>query len=164
MYKGQVTDPYDTTSGITTGAYKLHVRLQERQEIAGSTVRYADLRFATNGIEIFGNTMHSPLVGEYAEPLQDGGSAASTAIDVGNVMVNDRAGVSIAGNLSTPADVDWFNFSVGRDADSIQQLPDNTPNTALRVDAHGSLIFDSHYADGVGRAITPMWVFLRHAR
>ncbi|MFM8188139.1 MAG: hypothetical protein ACKN85_06610 [Pirellula sp.] len=160
---GIATDPYDTTSGITTGAYKLHLRLQERQEIAGSTVRYADLRYATNGIEIFGNTMHSPLVGEYAEPIIDGGSAASTAIDVGNVLVNDRAGVSIAGNLSTPADIDWFNFSVGRDEDSIQKLPANTPNTPLRVDAHGSLIFDIDYADGVGRANTQLWVFRRDA-
>ncbi|MFM8574246.1 MAG: hypothetical protein ACKOAU_21815, partial [Pirellula sp.] len=160
---GVVTDPYDTTSGITTGAYKLHVRLQERQEIAGSTVRYADLRYATNGIEIFGNTMHSPLVGEFAEPLIDGGIQPSTAIDVGNVMVNDRAGVSIAGNLTTAADIDWFDFSVGRDEDSIQKLPSNTPNTALRVDAHGSLIFDIDYADGVGRANTQLWVFRRDA-
>ena len=160
---GVATDPFDTTSGITIGAYKLHVRLQERQEIAGSTVRYADLRFATNGIEIFGNTMHSPLVGEFAEPALDLGSASSTAIDVGNVMVNDRAGVSIAGNLSTAADVDWFNFSVGRDEDSIQQLPGNTPNTALRVDAHGSMIFDLDYADGIGRANTQLWVFRREA-
>ncbi|MFM8263586.1 MAG: cadherin-like domain-containing protein, partial [Pirellula sp.] len=159
---GVVTSPYDTTSGITTGAYKLHVRLQERQEIAGSTVRYADLRFATNGIEIFGNTMHSPLIGEYAEPIVDGGSASSTAIDLGNVMVNDRAGASIAGTLSTPADIDWFNFTVGRDEDSIQQLPANTPNTPLRVDAHGSLIFDIDYADGVGRANTQLWVFRRN--
>jgi hypothetical protein len=160
---GVVTDPYDTTSGITTGAYKLHVRLQEKQEIAGSTVRYADLRFATNGIEIFGNTMHSPLVGEFAEPLIDGSSASSSAIDVGNVMVNDRAGVSIAGSLSTAADIDWFNFSVGRDEDSIQQLPGTTPNTPLRVDAHGSLIFDIDYADGVGRANTQLWIFRRDA-
>ncbi|MCY3007182.1 MAG: Ig-like domain-containing protein [Planctomycetota bacterium] len=158
---GVVTDPYDTASGVTIGSYKLHVRLQETQEIAGSTVRYADLRYATNGIEVFGNTTHSPLVGEFAEPANDTSSASSSAIDVGNVMVNDRAGASLAGNLATDADIDWFNFSVGRDEDSIQQLPPNTPNTPLRVDAHGSLIFDIDYADGVGRANTQLWVFRR---
>ncbi|MFM9064824.1 MAG: hypothetical protein ACKOOI_17565, partial [Pirellula sp.] len=71
-------------------------------------------------------------------------------------------GASIAGTLSTPADIDWFNFTVGRDEDSIQQLPANTPNTPLRVDAHGSLIFDIDYADGVGRANTQLWVFRRN--
>ena len=153
---GKVTDPYDTTSGVTVGSYKLNLRLQEKQEIAGSTVRYADLRYATNGIEIYGNTTHSPLVGEFSEIAGETNPASSSAIDVGNVMVNDRAGVSIAGSLSTANDIDWFNFSVGRDDDSIQQ----SRNT---VNSHGSLIFDIDYADGVGRANTQLWVFRRDA-
>ena len=157
------TDPLDTTGGITVGAYKLHLRLQEKQEIAGSTVRFADLRFATSGIEVFGNPIHSPLVGEFAELANDASNQLSSALDLGNVMVNDRAGVSVAGNLATASDIDWFNFEVGRDEDSVQQLPGNTPNTPLRVDAHGSLIFDLDYADGLGRANTQLWIFRREA-
>lgn len=151
-----VTDPLNTTQGITVGAYKMQLRLQETQEIAGSTVRYADLRFATNGIEIFGNPSHSPLVGEFAEPANDTSNAFSSAQDIGNVMVNDRAGVSIAGSLATAGDIDWYNFEVGRDADSIQQ-------SNVTVDAHGSLIFDIDYADGLGRANTQLWIFRREA-
>jgi VCBS repeat-containing protein len=158
---GVVTDPFITSSGSTIGAYKLHLRLQEKQEIAGSTVRFADLRFATSGIEVYGNPMRSPLVGEFAELSNDASNDAASALNIGNVMVNDRAGVSIAGTLSTASDIDWFNFEVGRDEDSIQRLPGNTSNPALRVDAHQSLIFDLDYADGLGRANTQLWIFER---
>ncbi len=40
--------------GLTTGSYELQVRLREVDEVPGVTVRYADLRYATNGIEAFG--------------------------------------------------------------------------------------------------------------
>ncbi|MFZ4470771.1 MAG: hypothetical protein ACOYOZ_16030, partial [Pirellula sp.] len=151
---GVVTDPFDITQGVTVGAYKLHLRLQEKQEYAGSTVRYADLRFATNGVEIFGNPSHSPLVGEFAELSNDASSDPLSALNIGNTMLNDRAGVSIAGTLSTAGDIDWYNFEVARDADSVQQS-----NSSGR--AHGSMVFDIDYADGVGRANTQLWIFSR---
>ena len=36
-------------------------------ELPGSTVQYADIRFATNGVEILGKPEHSPLVAETVE-------------------------------------------------------------------------------------------------
>jgi large repetitive protein len=151
---GVATDPLVTGQGLTIGTYKLQMRLRQMQEIPGSTVRYADLRFATTGVEVLGSPMHSQLVGEFSENPSDTSADIATAIDIGNVMVNDRAGISIAGTLFNAADIDWFDFQVGRDSDSIQQI-----NTT--VDSHSSLIFDLDYADGLGRANTQLWIFRR---
>ncbi|MCL4194079.1 MAG: hypothetical protein KJZ87_20245, partial [Thermoguttaceae bacterium] len=51
----------------TSGAYQLQLRLREMQEIPGSTVRYADIRYAQTGIEVLGFPGHSPLTGESSE-------------------------------------------------------------------------------------------------
>jgi len=51
----------------TSGAYRLQLRLREMEEVPGSTVRYADIRYATNGVEVLGFPGHSPLLGETAE-------------------------------------------------------------------------------------------------
>ena len=56
--------------GLTSGVYQLQLRLRETDEVPGSTVQYADIRYATNGIEVFGQPTHSPLTGEAGE---DGG-------------------------------------------------------------------------------------------
>ena len=37
------------------------------EEIGGSTVRYARIGYAQTGIEIYGQPIHSPLVGEVGE-------------------------------------------------------------------------------------------------
>ncbi|MFN9715578.1 MAG: hypothetical protein ACK57G_17470, partial [Planctomycetota bacterium] len=159
---GVVTDPYSTTGGQTIGAYKLHLRLQEKQEIAGSTVRFADLRFAVNGVEVYGNPMHSPLLGEFAERSNDQViEPVASGLNLGNVTLNDRGGVSISGAFANENDIDWFNFTVGRDEDSIQRLPSTTSNGPLLIDAHQSVIFDLDYADGLGRANTQLWIFER---
>ena len=54
-------------AGLTSGEYQLQVRLKQVDEYPGSTVRFADIRYATNGIEILGLPAHSPLVGETGE-------------------------------------------------------------------------------------------------
>src|SRR6185369_14328512 len=38
--------------GLTSGAYQLQVRLQQKDQKPGSTIRFADLRYATNAIEV----------------------------------------------------------------------------------------------------------------
>ena len=38
----------------TSGEYRLQIRLRQLDEFPGSTVRYADIRYATNGIELIG--------------------------------------------------------------------------------------------------------------
>ena len=68
--RGALQDPAQLNKGLTSGVYQLQLRLRETDEIPGSTVQYADIRFATNGIEVFGQPTHSPLTGEAGE---DGG-------------------------------------------------------------------------------------------
>ena len=41
--------------------------MQQTDEKPGSTVRFADIRYATTGIDVRGLPAHSPLVGETAE-------------------------------------------------------------------------------------------------
>ncbi|MDA1229485.1 MAG: DVUA0089 family protein, partial [Planctomycetota bacterium] len=61
-------------SGLTSGAYQLQVRVNQRDEAPGSTVRFADIRFATNGIEMYGLNAHSPLSAEAGEGGGDNSS------------------------------------------------------------------------------------------
>ncbi|MCU0709449.1 MAG: hypothetical protein MUF23_14260, partial [Pirellula sp.] len=150
----RLVDPALIQEGITVGGYKLQLRLQQEQEVAGSTVRFADIRFATVGIDVQGGPMHSPLVGEIGEQNPNETNASEqSAIDIGNIVVNDRAGVSIAGTIASRQDIDWYNFSVSREA--IQQVS-TTPQS------HIALTFDIDYADGQGRANTQLWIFERN--
>ena len=41
--------------GLTTGVYELQIRIREVNEFPGSTVRYADIRYAQNGVEVLGH-------------------------------------------------------------------------------------------------------------
>ena len=61
------TDLDNLAGGLTSGAYQLQIRLRELDEIGGSTVRYATIAYATNGIELYGLPAHSPLSGEASE-------------------------------------------------------------------------------------------------
>ncbi|MFV1964695.1 MAG: S8 family serine peptidase, partial [Pirellulaceae bacterium] len=61
-----------SNDGLTTGNYQLQVRARERDEFAGSTVRFADIRYANNGVEVIGLPAHSPLLGEAAEDEEAG--------------------------------------------------------------------------------------------
>lgn len=54
-------------SGMSAGAYEVQIRLREAQEWAGSTVRFADIRYAMNGLHLIGQPGESPLIGEAAE-------------------------------------------------------------------------------------------------
>jgi len=70
--------------GLTSGAYQLQIRLRELDEIGGSTVRYATIAFATNGIEVYGQPTHSPLSGE-ATRTPRGTTLCLTAQRLGNL-------------------------------------------------------------------------------
>ncbi|MFN7892585.1 MAG: hypothetical protein ACK5OC_19970, partial [Pirellula sp.] len=154
----RLTDEALVLLGISTGVYKVQIRLQQQQEIAGTSIQFADIRFASTGIDVQGQPMHSPLLGEYGEsnPAETANTSAS-AINIGNVLNNDRGAASIAGNLQVPADLDWYNFSVGRD--STAPFSTITPSR----NAHQSITFDIDYADGLGRANTQLWLFRRAA-
>jgi hypothetical protein len=134
----------DSAPGKTSGRYQLQIRLHEVDELPGSTIQYADIRYATNAIEVLGQTVHSPLSGEINEV-----EAGSAVQQLGNLLASDRAAFSIAGNMSGPADVDFFQFSV-----SYQNV--GQPEGG---NAGYAVLLDQDYADGLARVNTSLYLF-----
>jgi hypothetical protein len=144
-------DIENLNGGLTTGEYQLQIRLRQVDEFPGSTVRNADIRYATNGIEIYGLPAHSPLLGEAAEWAAPNNTFAQ-AQPLGNLLTTDRNVISVAGSLSGANDVDWYSFELGYEM--IQAIGG--------VNAGGktfATIFDIDYADGLTRADTILSVF-----
>ncbi len=102
--------------GLTSGRYQLQIRLQETDEVPGSTIRYADIRYATIGVEVLGQVIHSPLLGEAVEGNDGGNNTSRGAQKVGNVLNTDRAALSIGGVLSGDNDVDFYHFEITYDS------------------------------------------------
>lgn len=148
----RLLDPAFLNAGITRGAYQLQLRLREIDEVPGSGVTYADLRYATNGIEIVGMPGHSPLLGETAETTGPNESIG-TAQPVGNILTTDRQALSIAGTLNGFTDVDWYSFNI--DYTAIRP-------TGLRE--YFATVFDVDYGDGIGRPDTSIYVFDEQGR
>jgi len=132
--------------GLTSGVYQLGIRLRETDEFAGSTIQDADIRYAQNGIEIFGLPGHSPLFGEAGEDAT-ANNTLGTSQDLGNLLNTDRATLSIAGDLTNGGDVDFFRFDVFYD--SVQMGGSDWLATT----------FDIDYADGLARADTILAIF-----
>ena len=141
-------------AGLTTGVYQLQVRLRELDEVPGSTVRMADIRYADTGIEVTGGPSHSPLTGDAAEALDaqgnDTNNDLTTPDNLGNLLTTDRGTLSVAGALANAGDVDWYQFDVQYSA--VQTDDPAAPR-------HTSVAFDIDYADGFARANTNLWVF-----
>ena len=141
-------------NGTTSGAYQLQVRVNQRDENPGSTVRYADIRYATNGIEIYGLPQHSPLIGEAGESVGTDNNSMGGAEFLGALLESDRNSLSVSGDLSSANDIDWFSFTV--DYNFIQAIGG--------VNSGGkswSTIFDIDYADGLSRPDTILSVYDR---
>ncbi len=147
----RLLDPNFLNAGLTKGAYQLQVRLREIDEIPGSSLTYADIRFATNGVEIQA-TPHSPLLGETAETTAPNGTIGN-AQAVGNLLLTDKQAISIAGSLDAFTDVDWYRFDI--DYTAIRP-------TALRQ--YFATVFDVDYADGIGRPDLSLYVFDSNGR
>ena len=154
--------------GLTEGIYRLAIRLRETDEVAGSSVRLADIRFADIGVQLVGAPLHSPLLGEAAEQLnangQDvNGSGLSPTIGgadpLGNLMNSDRGALAVSGVIgnhiiSTPQafldDVDVYRVDLFYDAMAPAEFSQNrfVPVT-----------FDVDYADGLGRVNTALAIY-----
>ncbi len=164
-----------TVGGTTTGVYQLQIRLQELDEFPGTTISYADIRFATTGIEIIGQPAHTPLAGESTEVEPGTGpslpaTTGVSSVTVGNLMNTDRAALYLAGKLgvpytaggaaaTTPAarasatyDVDFWEFEVRYDG--IQQIAG-----ASTVGPHIPVTIDLDFADGFSRADVTIAVY-----
>lgn len=138
-------------SGLTSGAYQLQVRVNQKNEIPGSTVRYADIRYANNGIEIYGLPQHSPLIGEAGESTSNNNSLDGAQF-LGALLESDRNTLSVSGDLSASNDIDWFSFTV--DYNFIQAI--GGVNSGGKTWA---TVFDIDYADGLSRPDTILSVY-----
>lgn len=97
-------------AGESRGAYQLQIRLQQVNEFPGSTVQFADIRFAQTGIDVRGLPKHSPLVAEAGEV--EGNDTFATAQTLVNLLQTDIAALGLSGSLSTSTDVDWYRFDL----------------------------------------------------
>ncbi|WP_198000954.1 Calx-beta domain-containing protein [Gimesia fumaroli] len=147
--------------GLTSGQYQMQVRLRQVDEKPGSTVRYADIRYPTNGIEVLGQPAHSPLLGESSEKKDDPDTTVSSnennntlddAQGLGNLLTSDRNTLSVSGTLHDASDVDWYTFEMGYD---LIQVIGGSSDAAKTF----STIFDIDYADGLSRADTTISIF-----
>ena len=145
------TDLSDINGGLTTGNYQLQVRVNQFDDQPGSTIRYADIRFATNGIEILGLPGHSPLVGEAGESSA-ANNTRGQAQNIGNLLDSDRNTISVGGSLSSLGDVDFYQFTI--DYDLVQAI-----GGANNGDRTFATIFDIDYADGLSRPDTTLSIF-----
>ncbi|QDT89881.1 Calx-beta domain-containing protein [Gimesia algae] len=135
----------------TSGQYQLQIRLRQVDEKPGSTVRYADIRYATNGIEIIGLPANSPLLTDAAEKSGDNNSIEN-AQNLGNLLTHDQGTISVSGTLNSSTDVDWYTFELGYDLIDVVNGLDNAGKSL-------ATIFDIDYADGLSRPDTTLSVF-----
>ncbi|MEQ9070012.1 MAG: hypothetical protein RLO18_24985, partial [Gimesia chilikensis] len=144
-------DEANREGGQTSGQYQLQVRLRQVDEKPGSTVRYADIRYPTNGVEVLGQPAHSPLLGESSEKTANNESI-DNAQGLGNLLTSDRNTLSVSGSLSNGSDVDWYTFEMGYD---LVQVIGGRSDGGKTFAA----IFDIDYADGLSRGDTTLSVF-----
>ncbi len=153
--RSKLQDGNFVRDGKTTGAYRMQVRLQQTDEVAGSSIHYADVRFATNGIEALATPVHSPLLADNAATVTTG-TLNAAAINLGDLGRSDRGALSVAGQLSSLTDVAFYDFSIRRnDVQLIQPAGGSLPTASTHV----STVFDIDYADGFGGPNTNLWVF-----
>ncbi|MDX1927173.1 MAG: Ig-like domain-containing protein, partial [Pirellulaceae bacterium] len=133
-------------AGISEGSYRLQVRLQQQDEIGGSAIRYADVRFATNGVQIVGLPSHSPLLGT-ASAVQGATPGAST--NLGNLAASDRGAFSLAGEINGRTDVDFYQFSLAKTL------------TQKSANSHIAVSIDVDYASDFGGPNTSLWLYRR---
>ncbi|MCM2371638.1 GEVED domain-containing protein, partial [Aporhodopirellula aestuarii] len=126
---------------VTKGEYQLQIRLQQVDEFPGSTVRYADIRYASTAFDVRGLPRHSPLIGDAAEVGDAGNSVTvASAQELINLLESDTATLSIAGSLSSATDVDVFRFDVKHPG--TQVIPGVTTDVGTIA-----VVFDLDYAD-----------------
>ncbi|MGB7347734.1 MAG: hypothetical protein WBD20_26155, partial [Pirellulaceae bacterium] len=174
-----------SANGITKGQYTLSVRLREADETVGSTVQFADIRFATNAINVSSAPLHSPLTADAQERLnfttiidptpnnpQSGdeftqenannrlGFTAADADSIGNLLTTDRGSLLVTGEIgninSIDADIRLEDVDVYRVDLFAQQLEPDVFDSENRF---VTTTFDIDYADGLGRANTSLAVY-----
>ena len=154
-----LNDPDNVRAGLSLGNYELQIRLSEADEFAGTQFNQADVRYANNGLQIIGQPLSSPLLGEdfevsgnnnslgNAQPLGTFGAGNDSEASA-NILASDSASKSFAGSLSDATDVDWYSFTV-----NYENL--TRDSAALYL----STVFDLDYSAGFARSDTALYVF-----
>jgi hypothetical protein len=138
------TNIENSASGLTKGSYSVQVRLHEQQEFAGSTVQFANIRYATNGVYASGLPYHSPLTGEASTGMFDGSDDGITQL--GNLQLTDRQAISVAGQLGGTGNL--MQFTIG-DLNVLNPGFGTTYPVSIDVD----------YADGLNRPDLTAFLF-----
>ena len=175
------TNADDAGAGLTSGAYQLQVRLREAQEWAGSSVNFADVRYAMNGVHLRGLPGESPLIGEAAEDesvrngriyanngVATGGGITSGNFGGGGFLGNARVGNQLGnrpqyvGNLLETAKGAISvagTISSNSDVDFYMLEISQKDIVGSMNGGHASVVFDMDYADGLNRPDTSLNIF-----
>jgi hypothetical protein len=145
-YLKDLADPAKVTNGTTSGSYELRVRLRQPDEKPGSTVRYADIRFPTTGIDVQGLPRNSNLTGDTGENPLDNNNSFDTAQYVGKLLQSDHNSISVAGTVANASDVDWYTFNLNEEL--IQNIG------GLSKAGNWATMFDIDYGDGLRGDLT----------
>ncbi|TWU66701.1 tandem-95 repeat protein [Crateriforma conspicua] len=162
-----------TADGKSSGQYQLSIRLREADEIAGSTIQLADIRYATDAITVSGAPLHSPLAGDASESLvYTGGGrgydanatvlnwSPAIADQLGNLMTSDRGSLVVNGEIGNSQNVTAAARVNDLDVYQVdlfnQQLEPDVFNSEQRF---VQATFDIDYADGLGRLNTSLAVY-----
>lgn len=151
--------------GRTYGEYNIQIRLRETQEKAGCTVQYAQIFYATNGIEVIGTPSSSPLtvdtadveIGITGKNIDPNGIGKNdtfrAAQNIGNVLETTHGSMSLTGYIASSNDIDWYKFDV--------KIPNqqNIPGVSNVGNGVYPLTIDVDYSDGMGRAKVNLWLF-----
>ena len=88
-------------AGLTSGEYQLQVRLKQVDEYPGSTIRYADIRYATDGHR--DPAVCRPIRRWWARPARwaTPRTAVGGAQNLGDLLTTDRAAISVGGQSGT---------------------------------------------------------------
>ncbi len=149
-------------SGLTKGSYQVQVRLREQQEFAGSTINFADIRYAMNGVHLRGLPGTSPLIGEAQEDeavgfgqfYSNNGTSVGRAQTgsrpqfIGNILQTAKGAISVGGTLSASNDVDFYRMTISQE-DLVGSM----------FGSYVPVVFDMDYADGMNRPDTSINIF-----
>ena len=138
--RSKSTNIDNSSAGITSGSYTAQIRLRDQQEFGGSTVQFADVRYATNGIQINGMPNNSPLTGEANSAMYDG-IATDSIVNLGPLHLTNKSAISVAGTLAQGTN--RYQFTVGDLASEYVR----TPSFASTY----PVVIDVDYADGLNR-------------
>lgn len=166
--RSKLVNPNALGQGRSQGQYQLAVRLRESDEIAGTTVRLADIRYATNAIDVSSSPFDSPLAAEFAERLQvngldvdgAGNFTNAGAQNLGSLNSSHRNVLRVSGflgnNVANPA-----SFAASQDIDvyRVDLFDERLGPEIIGENRFVTAVFDIDYADQLARANTRLSIF-----